>query len=43
MGSFELNGKPTLSQLNQNLKRITALKYKGDYLTDSNQINEYHI
>ena len=42
-GSYESNGKPTITQLNANLKKIDGLKYKGDYITDSNPIIEFPI
>lgn len=38
-GSLDLNGKPTISQLNENLKRL-GLIYNGAPLSDSNKINE---
>ena len=38
-GSYGLDGKIDIGQLNTNLKRISGLKYKGNTLSDLNKID----
>ena len=40
-GSYGVNGKIDLEQLNTNLKRISGLKYKNNELSDTNIIDEF--
>ena len=42
-GSYGLDGKIDIDELNKNLKRITGLKYNDDSLSNSNRITEFPI
>ena len=42
-GSYGLDGKIDIAQLNINLKRIINLKYKNSSLSDSNKIEEFPV
>ena len=42
-GSYGLDGKIDIGQLNTNLKRISGLKYKNNELIDTNIIDEFPV